>query len=634
DTLFTNQHVITTNGTYVDSFTTTQGCDSLIVFVVKSAIAYSKTQSFDLCEGDTLFTNQHAITTSGTYIDSFTTAQGCDSLIVFIVKTVGYSETKSIELCEGDALFTNQHVITKTGTYIDSFTTAQGCDSLIVFVVNSAVAYLETKSVELCKGDTLFTFQHVITLAGTYIDSLSSKEKCDSLIRYEVIILDTKTTKIEMIHCEGDPFIINGEIYTQDTSFNINLLSNSGCDSIVNYKLSFKPNTKASINIELCKDDVIIINSIEIDEAGVYTDTLINGQGCDSILTIIITEKICIIDWKLSTDAVDCFGQSTGKIFIKAQSGELPIVCQIENTKAGINRVDSLLNFSDSLTFNNLPSGTYNIQLKDKNGNESNRIANIGERPKLSVMATISNFNGYGVSCHNNNDGFITLAINGGTPPYQVKWTTGAADTLLSNLYAGKYEGLISDRLNCIQNISYQLKEPDSLYLRLAITENDCVQNANLSLVNPNGGVPPYIISINGKELGGEAQEITLQPGQYNILVLDNNGCEITDNFNLENAFDCNVIIPNIIYPNSNNNNSFFSVFVSDKFNGSFQSLKIYDRWGNMVYTLDEFTPNEKLWDGTFLGKTVEQGVYTYIVEYTINTVGRKVISGDVTVVR
>jgi large repetitive protein len=204
----------------------------------------------------------------------------------------------------------------------------------------------------------------------------------------------------------------------------------------------------------------------------------------------------------------------------------------------------------------------------------------------------------------------------------------------LSNLYAGKYEGQIADNLSCIQNISYQLKERDSLFLRLAITENDCVQNANLNLVNPNGGVPPYSISINGIPFGEEAEGITLQPGQYNVIVLDNNGCEITDDFSLENAIECDVIIPNIISPNSNSPNGYFSVFVSENFNGTFESLKIYDRWGNLVYILDEFMPNEKLWDGTFHGKAVEQGVYTYIIEYIVNEIGSKVISGDVTVIR
>lgn len=588
-----------------------------------------------ICQGEIYNFHGLELTTSGRYTEELNTINGCDSTIILeLVVHPQIIDTFSTILCNGDTIFTFMHTITEAGSYIDTFNTNIRCSRLTVFIIKSALSFVETRSVDLCDGDTLFTQQHVITMAGTYIDSLSSIEKCDSLIKYEVKILETKINEIVISLCEGDPININGNIYTQDTSFRLNLLSSAGCDSIVNYNISFKPKTRDSLNIELCQDDVVMINSIEISEAGVYTDTLINAQGCDSILTIIASEQICMIDWKQWTDQIDCFGQNTGQISITVQNGKLPIICSIVNTINGITKTDSLFNFTDTITFLSLPSGPYNIRLTDQNGNDTLTIVNILERPKLSVLATISNFNGYGVSCHNYNDGFITLDINGGTPPYNLKWSTGSADTLLSDLYAGNYEGLITDSLSCIQNISYQLKEPDSLYLRLAISENDCEQNASLSLVNPNGGVPPYTLSINGTELGGDGNGITLQPGQYNIIVLDNNGCEITDDFSLENAIDCEVLIPNIFSPNGNGTNDYFSVFVSEKFSGSFQSLKIFDRWGNLLYSLNEFMPNENLWDGTFLGKTVEQGVYTYLIEYTIEEKGKKVISGDVTIVR
>jgi hypothetical protein len=39
---------------------------------------------------------------------------------------------------------------------------------------------------------------------------------------------------------------------------------------------------------------------------------------------------------------------------------------------------------------------------------------------------------------------------------------------------------------------------------------------------------------------------------------------------------------------------------------------------GEISYSdLHDFIPDEALWNGTFLGKPVEQGVYAYIVEYT-----------------
>lgn len=126
----------------------------------------------------------------------------------------------------------------------------------------------------------------------------------------------------------------------------------------------------------------------------------------------------------------------------------------------------------------------------------------------------------------------------------------------------------------------------------------------------------------------------TLEPGQYTFEVLDNNDCMVDDDFALKEAIECDIYMPNILSLNNDGVNDYFGIFLSNKFSGSFQSLKIYDRWGNLVFTLSDFAPSQSLWNGMVNNTPVEQGVYTYMIEYTVTTVGKKVISGDVTVVR
>ncbi len=96
----------------------------------------------------------------------------------------------------------------------------------------------------------------------------------------------------------------------------------------------------------------------------------------------------------------------------------------------------------------------------------------------------------------------------------------------------------------------------------------------------------------------------------------------------------CKCIIPNVFSPNNDGENDDFGIFISSKFSGNFLSLKIYDRWGNLVFTTKKFDNLQKLWDGNFNGKPFEQGVYTYMVEYAVEGKDVKVVSGDVTVVR
>ena len=64
-------------------------------------------------------------------------------------------------------------------------------------------------------------------------------------------------------------------------------------------------------------------------------------------------------------------------------------------------------------------------------------------------------------------------------------------------------------------------------------------------------------------------------------------------------------------------------------------TLKVYDRWGNKVYESNEGLES---WDGKFNGRYVEQGVYTFVFNYTAldedENEFEEVIAGDVTVIR
>lgn len=59
------------------------------------------------------------------------------------------------------------------------------------------------------------------------------------------------------------------------------------------------------------------------------------------------------------------------------------------------------------------------------------------------------------------NDGNIRIAISGGTPPYDVKWSNGSTSTLLTNLPAGTYSYRVMDKNNCKVKGSVTFKAPE-----------------------------------------------------------------------------------------------------------------------------------------------------------------------------
>ena len=65
-------------------------------------------------------------------------------------------------------------------------------------------------------------------------------------------------------------------------------LTNSvGCDSIVTLNLTITSNSTSTTTATAC--DSLIWNGTVYDSSGVYTDTLTNSAGCDSIATLNLT---------------------------------------------------------------------------------------------------------------------------------------------------------------------------------------------------------------------------------------------------------------------------------------------------------------------------------------------------------
>ena len=62
------------------------------------------------------------------------------------------------------------------------------------------------------------------------------------------------------------------------------------------------------------------------------------------------------------------------------------------------------------------------------------------------------------------------------------------------------------------------------------------------------------------------------------------------------------------------------------------EMVRIYDRWGNLVYIIEN--PSVIEWDGTYRGRYLEQGVFTYLITYRDPAFAQKIKSGDVTLIR
>ncbi len=126
-------------------------------------------------------------------------------------------------------------------------------------------------------------------------------------------------------------------------------------------------------------------------------------------------------------------------------------------------------------------------------------------------------------------------------------------------------------------------------------------------------------------------QYLVTGPGTY-WLEVESSCQQLVDSLVVEACDQCPVLFPNIFSPNGDGVNDYFFQASACVFQ-SFQ-LAIFDRWGNRVFESED---PAVYWDGTYLGKTLQQGVYVWQLTYALMgeaPVDQQVLSGDVTLIR
>lgn len=95
DSLIVGSNVYNTTGIYIDTLQTTQGCDSIITSNLTVLPTNSSSQSFDICMGDTVYVGMNMYTASGTYTDNFIGSNSCDSTVTTTVSVTDLDNTLS-----------------------------------------------------------------------------------------------------------------------------------------------------------------------------------------------------------------------------------------------------------------------------------------------------------------------------------------------------------------------------------------------------------------------------------------------------------------------------------------------------------------------------------------------------------
>ena len=144
-----------------------------------------------------------------------------------------------------------------------------------------------------------------------------------------------------------------------------------------------------------------------------------------------------------------------------------------------------------------------------------------------------------------------------------------------------------------------------------------------------------YLYFANGDSLRPYVRP--LDDRTYKLTIFDVNGCSTSEFILVELDRNRNVFIPNIFSPNGDDRNDYFGVATGPGVR-KINYVRIFDRWGELLFTKENIPagadPNSNGWDGSFRNRTVESGVYVYLVEVEFEDGQKLLYRGDITVVK
>lgn len=180
-------------------------------------------------------------------------------------------------------------------------------------------------------------------------------------------------------------------------------------------------------------------------------------------------------------------------------------------------------------------SGTYRFSVTDGEGCKAGTARNYTvELPALPLdfTTTLSNFNGFNISCADATDGEIMVNASGGNggsyTGYQYRIASSQNNTpyqssaLFTNLAPGEYAVSVKDARGCEITKHITLTVP-ALKLSAAGQDIACNgQSAGIITYTINGGAPPYELYVNGQPAGTLTN---LPEGTYQLHATDANHC-------------------------------------------------------------------------------------------------------------
>jgi hypothetical protein len=243
--------------------------------------------------------------------------------------------------------------------------------------------------------------------------------------------------------------------------------------------------------------------------SGSYGVTITDGQGCSIQKTAYVTLKRLYVLSSVTTPT--CQDPNSGSVSISVRNGSEPYSVLWSNGET-------------TMHLDGVSPGWYWVEVTDANGCTYKKNINVPPATSLEISTSVSR-----VSCDPDDSTLlVTLSASGGTEPYVYTVDNELVSEEWYISETGVYEINVVDAAGCEVTKSITVIRPEqTIEVSSNVQHPNCDQVYGSVQLQVSGGTAPYAISWqDGSELSSRSD---LQPGDYQITVVDANGCEVME---------------------------------------------------------------------------------------------------------
>jgi len=150
-------------------------------------------------------------------------------------------------------------------------------------------AYETSDTAAICEGDSYSFGTQNLTTTGIYQETFASAEGCDSLVTLQLTVHAQHMPPVITSACTSYFWAQTGETYLTSGMYTDTLVNSFGCDSILTLDLTIGQHSASSLQVDACESYTWPLNGVIYTASGLYYDTIPNAAGCDSVITLDLT---------------------------------------------------------------------------------------------------------------------------------------------------------------------------------------------------------------------------------------------------------------------------------------------------------------------------------------------------------